>query len=379
LLLFVFLPVLLGAEYQTHKVVRGDTLYSLSKRYGVTVDQLMKLNNLPDSRLSINQVLRIKEIKPAPVPAPKPADTASPALTPVPAPGPQAVAETGDLRLPADYYYTVQAKDNLYRISVNNNLALKDLLDWNDFEDVTHTIHPGDRLVIKDPSTYEPGETQEDLDPGADDPALQAKAAADTVVVQRIYVVQKKDTLYKIATQNGMTVEELKRINNLTSNDLKVGQVLYLAGAPPAGSAAASVKPLTEEDIEQSDRIRTDLILPVTGRISSEYGLRNGRPHKGLDISAKTGTPIYAVLDGVVVFSGYQGAYGNVVVLEHPDFVMTVYAHNESNVVKVNDVVKQGQLIAYLGATGDATGPHVHFEYRLKGKAINPRKVLPLD
>ena len=118
--------------------------------------------------------------------------------------------------------------------------------------------------------------------------------------------------------------------------------------------------------------------MPVDGKVWSEYGLRNGRPHKGIDIGAKQGTPIYAVLDGTVVYSGVQGAYGNVVVVEHPDFVMTVYAHNEKNLVSVNEKVKQGQQIATVGATGNARGAHVRFEYRLKGKAINPRKVLPL-
>jgi len=79
-----------------------------------------------------------------------------------------------------------------------------------------------------------------------------------------------------------------------------------------------------------------------------------------------------------VVFAGVQGNYGNVIVIEHPDFVMTVYAHNDANLVKVNDSVKRGQIIAHLGSTGNATGPHLHFEYRIKGKAINPRKVLSL-
>jgi len=274
--------------------------------------------------------------------------------------------------LPDDFYYTVKAQDNLYRISVNHNLALKDLLLWNNIPDITYTIHPGDRLIIKDPFSFEP-----EADPPPPDPLPPLPAVRDTVVVQKLYVVQKKDTLYRIAKDNGMTVEELKRINNLTSNEIKVGQVLYLAGNPPPTSQDGRIIALTEAELLSGDRIRDDLILPVNGKVSSEYGLRNGRPHKGMDISGKPGTPVYAVLDGVVVFSGVQGAYGNVVVLEHPDFVMTVYAHNERNLVSVNDVVAKGQQIATMGSTGDATGPHLHFEYRLKGKAINPRKVLP--
>jgi murein DD-endopeptidase MepM/ murein hydrolase activator NlpD len=117
--------------------------------------------------------------------------------------------------------------------------------------------------------------------------------------------------------------------------------------------------------------------MPTEGKVTSEFGLRHGRPHKGIDIANKTGTPIYAVMDGVVLFSGRQNGYGSVIIVEHPDFIMTVYAHNEINLVREGDKVLQGQQIATMGATGNATGPHLHFEYRIKGNAINPRKVLP--
>jgi len=196
------------------------------------------------------------------------------------------------------------------------------------------------------------------------------------VVIERVYIVQRKDTLFKIASENGMTVDELKKLNNLSSNEIKTGQKLYLAGKPRTSSSSAVTERLTDEEVQKRDRIRSDLYMPVEGKVISEYGLRNGRPHKGIDIGAKSGTPIYAVLDGTVVYSGVQGAYGNVVVIEHPDFVMTVYAHNEKNLVSVNDKVTKGQQIATVGSTGNAQGSHLHFEYRLKGKAINPRKVL---
>jgi murein DD-endopeptidase MepM/ murein hydrolase activator NlpD len=134
---------------------------------------------------------------------------------------------------------------------------------------------------------------------------------------------------------------------------------------------------ITEEELKAKAKIRSDLIMPVESKVISEYGIRNGRPHKGIDLGAPTGTPVFSVLDGTIVYSGHQGNYGNVVVVEHPDFIMTVYGHNEKNLVSVGDVVKQGQMIATTGSTGNATAPHVHFEYRIKGKAINPRKVLP--
>lgn len=234
--------------------------------------------------------------------------------------------------------------------------------------------------MVKDPQSLPAvNETAADSQPQTETkPLAQIVAApADTSFVQRVYIVQRKDTLFKIATENGMTVEDLKKINNLTSNDISVGQKLNLV-TPRGRIPSTSVRPgLTEAEVRSKDKIRTDLVMPVEGKVLSEFGIRNGRPHKGIDIGAKAGTPIYAVLSGTVVFAGYQGAYGNVIVLEHPDFVMTVYSHNEQNLVNVGDTVNQGQQIATVGSTGNATGAHLHFEYRIKGKAIDPRKVLP--
>ncbi|MBM4403267.1 MAG: LysM peptidoglycan-binding domain-containing protein [Candidatus Cloacimonetes bacterium] len=374
-LLFLILQSLWAqtTEYQKHTVQKGETLSGLSRKYGVSVDELKRLNNLKTSNLQIGQVLRIK---PKPTQAPPP--VRDPAPTPPPASPP--VTEQMRVQLPEEYYYTVKSQDNLYRISVNNSVKLKDLIVWNGFADENHKIKPGDMIIIKDPSQYEPGAgTPPATQTPPSTPPANPPAAETEDFVERVHVVQPKETLYRIASDNGMTVEELKRLNNLTSNKIKVGQRLYLT---PRREGSIDLPPspgITEPDLEGSERIRTDLIMPVDGSVSSEFGIRNGRPHKGMDIAARTGTPIYAVLDGTVAFSGYQGAYGNVVVLEHPDFVMTVYAHNEKNLVNVGDQVAKGQPIASVGATGDASGAHVHFEYRIKGKAINPRKVLPFD
>ncbi len=105
--------------------------------------------------------------------------------------------------------------------------------------------------------------------------------------------------------------------------------------------------------------------------------MRKGRPHKGIDIAAPTGTPIYASQKGKVIFSGVQRGYGNVILIEHDNHFITVYAHNEANLVRENDFVKQGQPIATIGNSGNSSGPHLHFEIRLHGKAQNPRNYLP--
>ena len=387
--ILLILPLGLSAEDQIHIIKKGDTLYSLSKRYGTTVDELKRLNNLSDNNLSIGQKLIVKkDVKPSkpivPVPVTKPAtpeiteSSSSPQISALPGSeiNPSLSLEK---KIPADYYYTVKAGDNLYRIAINHNIKLEELLAWNNFANSSIPIHPGDKLVIKNPAELpETKIVPEEIISEPNPAVATVPAKNDTVLIERVYVVQKKDTLYRIATNNGMTVEELMQLNNLTSPDLKVGQKLYLSGKPRPEPLPSPTAILTEEELMKRDKIRDDLIMPVEGKVISEYGLRNGRPHKGIDLGAKAGTPIYAVLDGTVVYAGIQGSYGNVIVIEHPDFVMTVYAHNEKNMVNVNDVVKQGQQIATVGATGNAQGTHLHFEYRLKGKAINPRKVLPL-
>jgi murein DD-endopeptidase MepM/ murein hydrolase activator NlpD len=382
LVFFCLLPLFLAAEFQTHTVKKDDTLYNISKRYGITVEQLKELNGLTSNNISLNQVLKIKEIKETSKPAAQtePVKPAPPAEVEKPAP----VVNTPPVETPSsnapkplteEYFYTVKPKDNLYRIALNHYTTQEMLVKWNGFESVGHSIHPGDRIIVKDPSGTTPVVTE--MPPVQNgETEIKASAQGDTTVVQKIYVVQKKDTLYSISKANGMTVDELKALNNLSSNDISVGQQLILAGTPLSGNPKSWTPPLTEAEVEKADKIRSDLAMPTNGTVTSEYGLRNGRPHKGIDIANKTGTPIYAALDGVVVFSGVQGGYGNVIVLEHPDFVMTVYGHNERNLVKVDDHVSKGQLIAYVGATGNSTGPHLHFEYRIKGKAINPRKVL---
>ena len=114
------------------------------------------------------------------------------------------------------------------------------------------------------------------------------------------------------------------------------------------------------------------------GIISSEYGQRWGKMHKGLDIAADSGEPVYAVAAGQVIYAGDGlSGYGNVVILKHDNKVTSLYAHNSALKVKVGDEVKQGDLVALLGSTGHSTGPHVHFEFRDGDTPVNPHTLLP--
>jgi murein DD-endopeptidase MepM/ murein hydrolase activator NlpD len=114
------------------------------------------------------------------------------------------------------------------------------------------------------------------------------------------------------------------------------------------------------------------------GIISSEFGQRHGKMHKGMDIAADTGEPVYACASGEVIYAsnGLSG-YGNVIILRHDKQMTSLYAHNSELKVHAGDHVTQGALIALLGNTGHSTGPHVHFEIREGDAPINPRTVLP--
>ena len=129
--------------------------------------------------------------------------------------------------------------------------------------------------------------------------------------------------------------------------------------------------------IKKSKFQKYGIIWPCTGQITSGFGTRDGKPHKGLDIACPEGTPLKAVLDGEVAYSGKQRGYGNVIILKHANSIMTVYAHNQENLVHKDDKVKKGEIIGKVGVTGNTTGAHVHFEVRLDGRAYDPLQFLP--
>jgi len=122
----------------------------------------------------------------------------------------------------------------------------------------------------------------------------------------------------------------------------------------------------------------TPMGWPVEGWLSSKYGYRmhpikkTRKLHSGLDIATRPGKPIRVTADGVVSFSGRSGGNGNLVAVEHGFGYTTYYAHNKSNSVKVGDVIKRGDIVAYIGSTGSSTGPHVHYEVWKNGKSVNP-------
>lgn len=124
----------------------------------------------------------------------------------------------------------------------------------------------------------------------------------------------------------------------------------------------------------------TPSIWPVKGWVTSDFGGRisplSGAPkfHEGVDIAAPYGAPIFAPADGIITFSGYKGGYGNALVLDHGYGVSTMYAHASDLYVKEGSKIKRGQLIAAVGSSGAATGPHLHYEVHVDGIPTDPVK-----
>jgi len=126
----------------------------------------------------------------------------------------------------------------------------------------------------------------------------------------------------------------------------------------------------------------TPSIAPIEGWVSSRFGYRKSpfterrEFHKGLDIAARSGSPIVATAAGTVTFAGRKGLLGQVVVVDHGHGIVTRYGHAKKLLKKAGDQVKRGEIIAKVGNTGRSTGPHVHYEVLLNGVPVNPEKYI---
>jgi murein DD-endopeptidase MepM/ murein hydrolase activator NlpD len=156
-------------------------------------------------------------------------------------------------------------------------------------------------------------------------------------------------------------------------------------GGEPATRPTRTGGGLTLLDQLDGERAAGGLAQPTPGRVSSGFGPRpdpmgDGHGfHSGLDIAAATGTPVVAAAAGQVVAAGPAGSYGNLIAIRHPDGTETRYAHLSAIDVKVGDPIAAGAPIGAVGSTGRSTGPHLHFEVRQGGRAVDPRPYLESD
>jgi LysM repeat protein len=189
------------------------------------------------------------------------------------------------------------------------------------------------------------------------------------------HTVEEGQTLWRIANTYDVDLETLQWVNDVEDvTDLRVGRILFIPGA----TNVMKVVPVRPEDETPPSLAKILVAWPLRGRQTSGFGPRNNRPHQGVDIAAPKGTPVKAAAGGKVVYSGAgMKGYGKVVVVKHESDLSTVYAHNSALLVRMGDRVNKGQVIARVGSTGWATGPHLHFEVRRRGVPENPMDYLP--
>jgi len=271
-------------------------------------------------------------------------------------------------------------------------------------------LSDGDFLSAGDPRGHEP--------PGQDGGHQTEEDQALPKVI--IYTVKSGDTVWDIAQEFGVSVETIMGASGLSNaSRIQVGQVLkiltingVLHEVEPGDTVAAlaakykvdpddiaranamtdppnltpgqeliipGARPVIVHKVTVGNRQVTlygKYLWPVTGTITSRFGWRWGRFHHGIDIGAPQGRSIVASRAGRVTFSGWNGGYGNTVIIDHGDGVTTLYAHASRLLVSRGTWVEAGQVIARVGSTGFSTGPHLHFEVRVNGVAINPLSVL---
>ena len=152
----------------------------------------------------------------------------------------------------------------------------------------------------------------------------------------------------------------------------------YLAQSRAIGAEITRAQGTAKGRVRYAKPFKGGLIRPCSGRISSPFGYRVHpitkvyKLHRGVDIAARVGTSMKAAADGVVTISGWRGAYGYTVVIDHGGGVSTLYGHCSRLLARVGDEVRQGDTVARVGSTGLSTGPHAHFEKRMNGRPVNP-------
>lgn len=211
-----------------------------------------------------------------------------------------------------------------------------------------------------------------------------------------IHHVHSGETLWRIARTYQVPLESILRQNAIDDpSQLDEGTLLYIPGAarelrvPAAGEApvvpggasfAGDGRPrigpagIPRAGLHALDPAARGELLswPAPGVLISGFGARERDQHDGIDLACPEGTPVRAALDGVVLFAGEQRGYGNLVLVAHEGDLVTVYAHNSENLVQKGERVSRGGEIARVGHTGNATGPHLHFEVRVSARPHDP-------
>lgn len=311
------------AQQASHdiEVKRGDTLYSLSRRYDTPVEQIRAANNMRGNRLSIGQVLRIP--------------TAYQPST-----------------------YTVKRGDSIYSIARRHNVDHKQLASFNRLSRASR-ISPGQVISI-------PRES--------DAPLPQTVASRDTRTVPIPAASPVRGQAPRVVRTHRIPVETAKTRTKPVRVASRGKVELPSSRAKPKvpEKRVAARKTLPSPAPLAGTRFR----WPVRGRILSKFGPKpNGKHNDGINVAVPKGTSVKAAENGVVAYAGSElKGYGNLILVRHANNWVTAYAHNDRLIVKRGDKVKRGQIIAKAGKTGSVGKPQLHFELRKGSKPVDPLK-----
>jgi len=184
----------------------------------------------------------------------------------------------------------------------------------------------------------------------------EARVARDRLAGERDRLAAVENLKQSALTDSRETREGyLHEVDSLLAQSAALAEQIRGAGTTGGGQPSAA-----------------GLIWPCDGVVVSGFGMRWGRMHEGIDIGCAYGTPNRAAASGTVIYAGWLGGYGNLVVVDHGSGLSTAYAHASSILVGVGQTVSQGQTVSLVGSTGHSTGPHLHFEVRVNGVAVDP-------
>ena len=208
----------------------------------------------------------------------------------------------------------------------------------------------------------------------------EQRGVRDGLVARRDELVAanaaKEQTLARVRADHAAHAEEIDALQAESAAlgaQIAAAQAAAAPSTPATSSSSGAPAPLSSAGSGVSS---SGFVFPVSGPVVSGFGPRGGRMHEGIDIIVPFGTPVAASASGTVIRSDYGRGYGNVVVIDHGNGLSTTYAHNSSLAVGVGAVVSQGTVIAYVGSTGNSSGPHVHLEFRINGTAVDPFRYL---
>ncbi len=388
------LRVPLSSNRMVYSVKAGDSLSKIAGRFGVTIQDLIAENNLKTYSLTEDQKLTIPlrvqtsamtmvKAEPA-VPAPLQIIRENPsAVAPVRAqlalvPSPDKLQMVGNPSLPTAL--------KIVRAPATEAPAAAPVAPPAPAKAMAPAAAPAPvaKPTVPAPVAAAPGLAVQPV--AAPSPAVktlpvksvtttsEAITSGDDEIKIVLYTVKDGDNLAKIARDYKTSISQIVSYNSLSNGNLKVGQQVKV----PVTKRFYRVMQVTSRKTPAKLRFH----MPVAGNVTDGYGWRNHPVwrkrlfHAGVDLAAPAGTPITAALPGQVVYAGWRSGYGKLVIIRHANGLSTRYGHCSSFTVRRGQMVKAGQMIARVGATGVATGPHLHFEIRRNGKTLNPHTLL---